>query len=120
MTTFDVDAFLEHYGVKGMKWGVRNRSRRDERRRAKTFGGSKQKKPAASELDDKELQQIVQRMNMERQYNSLTRTPNVLDRVNTGTRVAGSILAVGATVNTAIAFSKSPAGQAIKRGLSRG
>ncbi len=34
MSDQDVDAFLEHYGVKGMQWGVRNEKRgsRDDRR----------------------------------------------------------------------------------------
>lgn len=39
--TQEVDDFLAHYGVKGMKWGVRNAARRDanESARAKLFYG---------------------------------------------------------------------------------
>lgn len=72
-----VDDFLEHYGVRGMKWGVRKR--RDESARAKTFGkkGNPEAtkintKTKARELSDKELQAQIQRMQNERLYSKLT------------------------------------------------
>jgi hypothetical protein len=40
----DVDAFLEHHGVKGMKWGVRRSINIQRQRRAKKYG-DKSKKP---------------------------------------------------------------------------
>lgn len=61
-------AFLEHHGVKGMRWGVRKR--RNESRRAKTFG-SRGKRPE-KDLSDQELREILNRMNMEQQYRTLT------------------------------------------------
>lgn len=117
MNQSEVGEFLDHHGVKGMKWGVRKR--RNESKRGKTFGGGGKKKadvPDVKDIPDKELQQIVNRMNMERQFKSLTRTPNAFEKT---TKTVGTVLAVGATVNSAIAFSKSPAGQAIKKGLKR-
>ena len=104
MTEELVDNFLEHYGVKGMRWGVR---------RSNPSGGSTKTvakklatnpavkttpKPApktevktvakpkaeaevphgpkkASEMSTEELQKIIQRINLERQYNDLVFKP---------------------------------------------
>lgn len=111
-----VEEFLEHHGVKGMKWGIRNNgknrtfrlmtsgaprpsSRPSSRGRSgpvdvvlknkghtriKTVGGSghppsedavrtaktrqKAKKSSVHALSNKELQDAIQRMNLERQY----------------------------------------------------
>lgn len=113
MSSVNLETILEHHGVKGMKWGVRKR--RNESARAKTFGNKgKSKGPDVKEIPDKELRDIVNRMNLERQFSSLTKTPSTLEKT---TKTVGSILAVGATVNSAIAFSRSPAGQAIKKAL---
>jgi hypothetical protein len=60
-----LDEFLEHYGVKGMKWGIR-----------KSRGSRKGKKTArqtAKTLTNKELKKRVDRLNMEKQYTDLAR-----------------------------------------------
>lgn len=107
--------FLEHYGVKGMQWGVRKR--RNEGARAKTFGNSGKAKKSTDDplqnISDKDLQRIVQRMNMEQQYARLT-APQAKSSATK------RILATGATLNTAIAFSKSPAGKALGSALALG
>jgi len=70
-TTEEGQSFLEHYGVKGMRWGVRKK--RSERDRAKSFGGKgKGEKDSIKNLTDTELRQILNRMQMEQQYASLT------------------------------------------------
>jgi hypothetical protein len=62
----NVDDFIQHYGRKGMKWGSR---------KAGSAGkGNKRKgpsKPQAKDLSDDDLRKAVNRMQMERQYNSL-------------------------------------------------
>jgi len=72
----EVDEFLAHFGVKGMKWGVR----RSEARRAASSDDanaandarSKVKKAGGTHaLSNKELQDLVTRMNLEKQFNSL-------------------------------------------------
>lgn len=63
---------LMHYGVMGMRWGVRRASKRS--------GGSKKgKKKKASQqqqqkrrMSNKELQSRVKRMKLEKQYRELT------------------------------------------------
>lgn len=90
------DEFIAHFGVKGMKWGVR-RDRPDNvevsiterpgRKKLKTSGGdgrsaSDDAKTAAvsrqiarrnstDALSTKELQELVNRMNLEQQYSRL-------------------------------------------------
>lgn len=97
---------LFHYGIKGMKWGVRrpdgpdgtvsSRVRRKEKREAKAAAKSEArggdetwkrpvsddaktannkrtriKKHGSDALDNKELKQLVNRMNLEQQYSNL-------------------------------------------------
>ena len=91
----DEQKSLSHYGVKGMKWGVRKRDRgsngpvkvRTSHKpggRVKTKGGENQKaspdavraavarqkarKSTTDSLSNKELQDLVTRMNLEQQY----------------------------------------------------
>lgn len=78
--------FLDHHGVRGMKWGVRKR--RNESKRSRTFG-SKGKKPVdpLKDMSDKDLREILNRMQMEQQYRSLTTSR----RKNAGAEFAKSI-----------------------------
>jgi hypothetical protein len=74
--TKEVDEFLSHFGVKGMKWGVRRASgsgssalhpdavRINEHR-------ARVKKGGTDALSTEELQRLVTRMNLEKQYSSL-------------------------------------------------
>jgi hypothetical protein len=95
-----VDALLAHYGVKGMRWGVRKTTVSDAgggkevkvraalgNRVVVTSGGSKRalsedatkaavyrqvaKKSNVRSLSNKELQDLVTRMNLEQQYAQL-------------------------------------------------
>lgn len=56
---------LAHHGVKGMKWGIR-RSRKSSG--SSQTGPKKQESRKASSLSDAELQRLVNRANLERQY----------------------------------------------------
>lgn len=57
-----------HYGVPGMKWGVRKqRERKGSRHKLKKISRKKAAKQAA-EMDYEELQQRVRRMELERKY----------------------------------------------------
>lgn len=100
----DVDNFLEHYGVKGMKWGVtrsrpssgKKRTSREDKVRAKR----KDAKRRRQTLKDKDLDQLVKRLEQEKKLKSLldedlapgrTATKKLL--ANAGTKVAGTVLA---------------------------
>lgn len=73
---------LKHYGVLGMKWGIRkDRSSSAARRKAKTRGWSKDAKEVhrikgkkVSALTNAELKKANERMNLERNYRSLNKS----------------------------------------------
>lgn len=102
--TMSVDEFIEHHGVKGMRWGQR-------KSRSVTVGksssGSKPKvktttktsfSKSPSRLSDAELNRRVKRMEVEKRYNDLNKKD-----VSAGKAYAASILG-GAGKNIAMAL----------------
>lgn len=91
--------YLCHYGVLGMKWGVRkNRKKssffsRKAKKKQENQNGSKEeivkakKKVKIKDLSDSELQAKVRRLQLEKQYRDLKR-----DEVSAGKKVLGEIL----------------------------
>ena len=71
---------IEHFGVKGMKWGVRKKrkssARPDRRNASDDYRRSAElsRKPM-HELSNKELQDLNYRYNLERQYAQYTKKP---------------------------------------------
>lgn len=76
---------LMHYGVLGMKWGVRRtpaQLARARKQRAKSSGDTKKtstkkasstpKRKSVSEMSDDELNRTVRRLQLEQQYRSLS------------------------------------------------
>lgn len=61
---------LAHYGVPGMKWGVRN-DRKSSSKSKKSSGSKGSQKTDLSKLSDEELRKIVNRMQLEKQYSVL-------------------------------------------------
>lgn len=60
--------FLQHYGVLGMKWGVRKKRGSSESSRKK-----RRREDDLSELTFEELQQKVNRLNLEKRYRDLSK-----------------------------------------------
>lgn len=110
----DFEQTLAHYGVPGMKWGVRRRKPRTpvdvsvkERpgKKVKTRGGSNQpasedaikaarsrqvaRRSSLDSLSNAELQHLVNRMGLEDRYSQLMRSEN---RMSTGRVVAKNVL----------------------------
>lgn len=65
-----IDDFLSHYGIKGMKWGVR-RSRKELARAEKALDQALKKNSPTDVLSNDQLRQLIDRMNLERQYRTL-------------------------------------------------
>lgn len=116
-----VDNTLSHHGIKGMRWGVRRKldsggssgspggaphlptsedaARAAEAQRKVKSGGTKV-------LNTKELQDMVTRMNLERQYSQiLAQKPSTFQR---GHETVKKILAVGKTAQEAYQLYNSP------------
>ena len=62
--------YLTHYGILGMKWGVRRYQNKDGTR---TTEGKKRTKEKTSPMSDDELNSKVKRLNLEKQYKNLRR-----------------------------------------------
>lgn len=120
---------LYHYGVKGMKWGVRkdrigkaidrngDRYRRVAREGSsvanasaeglRKVGSSRMSKKRTSDMknmSDKELRDKINRMNMEQQYSRMVSSESKVNRgrdfaVNS-LQIAGAVLGVGASAMT--------------------
>jgi len=87
-----VDDILEHYGVKGMRWGHRKDDSAKEVSpdAAKAAGAAaKAKKQGKQALSNEEMQALVTRMNLERQLTQLTPAT----RAQKGQRFVASLLA---------------------------
>lgn len=73
----DLDTVLAHFGVKGMKWGVRNKKRKpshpdsSDHTSAQTIK-AKGKAGGTRALSNKEIQDYMTRLNLEKQFKSTT------------------------------------------------
>ena len=98
---------LYHYGVKGMKWGVRKSRSSSKRKSNKTKGWSKDakranaiKKKSVKQMTNAELRELNKRMELESNYHRLN--PN---KVKQGLAFAG--VAAGAMGTIASLYNNS-------------
>lgn len=138
----EVDDFLEHFGVLGMKWGVRRDKlprnadgsepvevvQKKPGAKLKARGGrghkpnddavlavgaaQKAKKSGLHSLSNKELQALTQRMNLEQQYIRLKETQP--STFSKGLNSIKKVLALGKTANEVHQFVNSPAGKELQ------
>ena len=110
-----VEEFVQHFGVKGMKWGVHRShpstsTSEDSQRTAELR--NKVKTGGTKALSNKEMQDLLTRMDLEQRWSRMNPS-----KVQKGLKVAQTILSIGGTLNQAVSFINSPAGKAIKDGL---
>jgi len=116
---------LAHYGVKGMKWGVRKTDisgappKGSEDARAVVKYQKKASKGGTKTLSNKELQEIVQRLNLEQQYSRLNTQPTKLDKIRKGNENVRTILGVVKTVQEIHSFLNSPLGKTIRNSFNQ-
>jgi hypothetical protein len=109
---------LEHFGKKGMKWGVRRSPKpgaSEDAQRARAYKKTA-KRSGSKALSTKELKDLVTRMNLEQQYSRLSQGNS---KVEKGRDSVNSILSTGNTINQAVQFANSPAGKMLKQQLMK-
>lgn len=116
---------LAHYGKKGMKWGVVRERGKDGLVVGKAHGVSEDHKVSRelaaktqSQMSNAELKKVNERLQLERTNKDL-QSRGSLQKIKQGTAIAGTILAAAGTINTAIQFARSPAGQAVINGVKK-
>lgn len=117
-------AFLAHYGVKGMKWGVRKDRRggvttTGRRRRGSTAEpqsedskkAQKLKSKSARSLSNAELKALNERLNLEQNYSRMTQEKNKIDQGHDYVKTA---LGIGKTASEIYNLAQSPLGKAVR------
>ena len=113
--------FLAHYGVKGMKWGVRkdrsrssssSRRERSEDSARASAAATKAKSKGYDSLSNAEMRQLLERLNLERQMTQLQPA-----QVSNGRKFANGALKTVKYTNNVLNFVNSPAGRLLVRGI---
>ena len=85
---------IYHFGIKGMKWGIRRYQNKDGSLTAagkKRYSDSSSANDGIKDLTDQELRDRINRLNLEKQYRDLT-TPSGQKQVNKGKQFVTSVL----------------------------
>jgi len=122
-------AALTHYGVKGMKWGVRRSDaqlaaapaarapRMSEDARTATKLQDKADFKGTGTLSNQEMRQLLERMDLERRYDQAISSPSGKNPIDAGHDQVKKILAMGQTYEKARKFMETPTGKAVKTGV---
>lgn len=112
---------LYHYGVPGMRWGVRRKRNSGGRIKGKRSQGSsdyqktrKLKRRGTKNLSTQELKELTQRLQLEKQYKDLSPA-----QITRGLNVVKTITAAGTTVASLYALSKTPLAQDVIKAMAK-
>lgn len=103
-----MDDFLEHYGVKGMKWGVRKASKASAPQKSEDYLRARQlKRKPTSSLSNSELKFLNERLNLEQ--NAARLNPNTVKK---GRDMAKEIVTTVGVIASVVGLVKTPLGKA--------
>jgi len=104
------EEFLDHHGVKGQKWGIRNlRERRNATKRA-----AADKEHHVKSLSDEEINKYIKRLELEKRYKDLSNPQKTAGKKYVHELLQNSgKAATGTVVSATAAF-------AIKKALTKG
>lgn len=118
------DEVLSHFGIGGMKWGIRRQTgpggivrsgSKSTNPRSEEFTKSRElKSKSYKKLSNKELQDLTKRMQLEKQLRELKTSD-----YTKGMEATKTILAVGTTIASIYALSTTPMGLAIKKAITK-
>lgn len=104
---------LYHYGIVGMKWGVRRYQNPDGSLTAAgqaryTYNERKKSLKNVSNMSDDEIKKSVNRMNLEKQYRRATKEnlKDTKEDMNSGLKTAGKVAAAAAIGTGAVLLTK--------------
>jgi len=113
------DAILAHFGIGGMKWGVRRQTSpggvvrslsKSSKQSSEDFIKSRESKAKGyKNLSTKELQDLTKRMQLEKQLRELKASD-----YSKGLEIVKTVTAAGTTLAAAYALSQTPLGAKIK------
>lgn len=114
-----LDDVLAHHGIKGMKWGVRRRQSSDSGPTSPDAARVKEhattvKTHGTKALTNKELQELVTRMNLERQYSTLHQQSK---KENPGVKFARELL-IGIGKEQAAKLAREQIAKQLAKGLA--
>lgn len=109
-TSAVVDTFLEHFGIKGMRWGVRKTRPLSADAKAKQATKEKVKQDKIGSVSNAKLQEAIRRMQLEQDFKRLS-----VNEKNGVTRwLASTMLEIGKR-EVQVRATKAIAGVAIKK-----
>ncbi len=103
--------YMYHYGVKGMKWGVRKKVKNTVKslssKHTKNYSSDYEetrtiRRKSSKKLSNEQLKKLNKRMNLEQEYNRLS-----TQTTNRGINVARNIVATAGTIGGLYAISRS-------------
>ena len=110
---------LKHWGIKGMKWGIRRYQNADG---SLTPAGRQRYSSSSSEtshLSDQELRERISRLELEKRYRDLTSKPAEQKRTNRGKEFVTGILENSAR-NVGTQLATYALGSAVNKYLGNG